>query len=141
MVTKLIDRGVDADFAVRYRPCMVPFSETQKQDSRVPRLVNLQQQHHLHVDFSSFYGKQNDLVTLSSLFSNSNHRSLQFMQVLNHEFCEERATKTLILLKMGYNYHDHLSNLWTFVVHTCAISRRKVEKMSISSIFGSKLRF
>jgi hypothetical protein len=43
LVTKLIDRGVDVDFDICYRPCMVPFSEFPKQDLRVPRLVNLQQ--------------------------------------------------------------------------------------------------
>src|SRR6478672_12677191 len=118
---------------------MVPFPENLKQDLRVPRLVNLQQQLYLLVDFSSFYGKLHDLVTLSSLFRNSSQRRLQFMQVLNHQICKQRATRTIITFKMGYNY-DHLSSLCTFVAHTCATSGEKVTKLSILSIFGSKLR-
>ena len=139
MVTKLIDQGVDVNFDICYRPCMVPFPEIPKQDFRVPKLVNLQQQLYLLVDFSSFYGKLHDLVTLSSLFSNSNQRRLQFMQVLNHQICKQRATRTIITFKMGYNY-DHLSSLCTFVAHTCAISGEKVTKLPILSIFGSKMR-
>jgi hypothetical protein len=61
------------------------------------------------------------MVTLSSLFKNLKQRRLQFMQVLNHEICKQRAIKTIITFKMGYN-HDHLDSLCTFVAHTCAIS-------------------
>jgi hypothetical protein len=60
------------------------------------------------------------------------------MQVLNHKIRKQRATKTIIF-KMGFN-HDRLSNLCTFVVHTCAISVEKVHKLSILSIFSSKMR-
>jgi hypothetical protein len=52
-----------------YRPCMVPFPEIPKQDLTVPRLVNLQQQLYLLVDFSSFYRKLHDLVTLQKFES------------------------------------------------------------------------
>ena len=61
------------------------------------------------------------------------------MQVLNHQICKQRATRTIITFKMGYN-HDHLSSLCTFVAHTCATSGEKVTKLTILSIFGSKLR-
>jgi LytS/YehU family sensor histidine kinase len=61
------------------------------------------------------------------------------MQVLNHEICKQRATKTIILFKVGYN-HDHLSSLCTFVANTCAIAGEKVTKLSILSIFGSRMR-
>jgi hypothetical protein len=40
---------------------------------------------------------------------------------------------------MGYNY-DYLSSLCTFVAHTCAILGVTVTKLSILSIFGSKMR-
>jgi hypothetical protein len=109
------------NFDICYRPCMIPFPEIPKQDLRVPRLVDLQQQLYLLVDFSSFYGELHDLVTFSSLFRNLNQRRIEFMQVLNHQICKQRATKTNITSKMGYNY-DHLSSLCTFVAHVGKIN-------------------
>jgi hypothetical protein len=73
---KSVTYNVDVNFDICYRPCMVPFPEIPKQDPGVPRLVNLQQQLYLLIDFSSFYGKLHDLVTLSSLFRNLNQRRI-----------------------------------------------------------------